>query len=523
MKLVTGEQMRRLDRKAMDEFGIPGLVLMENAGRGVGEVVKNYFNGRVESKRILIFAGKGNNGGDGFVVGRHLANCGADVKVFLLSPLEEVKGDALINLKILKKMDIPVDTISKHGDIHRISISLLHTDLVVDAIFGTGFLGKPPALIEEIICVLNDSSKPIIAVDLPSGLMADTGKVEGSCIKAHRTCTFGFPKLGLYLHPGSQYSGEIDLVDISIPSVLAEKDNLPYNLIDEKLCSLPPRDSEGHKGTYGHVYIVGGSVGMSGAVGMASSAALRGGAGLVTACVPHSVGPITDSGLMEIMTTTIEGTGDGVFHGGSADIIADLVSNADAVVVGPGMSEKKPVDEMLLNLLPKITAPLVIDADALNIISENISIFSKLNTPAIITPYPGEMARLMGCGVPQIQGDRLGAALQASREWDVIVVLKGAGTIIAAPDGRAYLNNTGNPGMATAGMGDVLAGLIASFLGQGMGPLEAAAAGVYVHGKAGDRLIGKKGHRGMVAGDILKELPNVIVELERRCKEGDDF
>jgi len=509
--------MKKLDELASSRFGISSLILMENAGRGIAEgIINDFFQGNPSNKRVLIFSGKGNNGGDGFVAARHLANRGADVRVFLLRPKEEITGDALVNLNILEAMGITTSVISDARDLQRVDISLLYADLVVDAIFGTGFRGKASGLAAQVIDRLNRSGKPIVSVDLPSGLEADTGKADGPCIKAVKTYTLGFPKLGLYLFPGRKYAGEILLVDISFPKNLLRKAELPFNLITGEMCRafFEKRDPESHKGTFGRVCVIGGSEGMSGAVAMAAEAALRSGAGLVTAAVPRSINPILENKLTEVMTFPLPETEERVLGIEAVDAMLEICSEADVIAIGPGLSTSRTILAMLKEFLPQVKAPLVINADALNALSRDVSLFSKINVPVIITPHPGEMARLTNSSVSKIQENRLSTAVKAAEEWNVIVVLKGAGTIVATPKGEVFINDTGNPGMATGGTGDVLTGIIAGFWAQGMKPEAAAVAGVFVHGLAGDMLVEKIGLRGMTAGDILKVLPMAILQME---------
>jgi len=516
VKLVTAAQMRKLDNLATSKYGIPSLLLMENAGKGIAENIEEFFGNIVQNRRILIFSGKGNNGGDGFVVARHLVNRGADVKVFLLAPREEITGDALTNLKILENMNVIINTISDSKDIQRIDISLLYADLVVDAIFGTGFKGKAAGLAAKVIERLNESGKPIFAVDLPSGLEADTGKVNGPCVRAFRTCTLGLPKVGLYLMPGNRYAGEITVVDISLPQPLRESEELHYSLITRDFCKscFDLRDPEGHKGTYGHVFVVGGSEGMSGAVAMAAEAALKSGAGLVTAAIPRSLNAVMENKLTEVMTVPLPETEERVLGSEAVEVLLKISRKASVIAIGPGLSKHRATTEMIHDLLPNVDVPMVIDADTLNALSQNTSIFSRLKVPVIITPHPGEMARLLGCSTLEVQGDRINTALKAAGSWNVIVVLKGANTIVATPQGQIYVNATGNPGMATGGTGDVLAGMIAGFWAQGMRPAIAAAAGVYIHGLTADRLLERTGYRGMTAGDILREIPATIAQME---------
>jgi len=516
MKLVTAEQMRHLDTAASQEYGISSLILMENAGRAVADKTAAFMEGSVVGKRIVIFSGKGNNGGDGFVVARHLANRGADVKVFLLNPREEIAGDALINLQILEKLGISISIIGPR-DVQRVKVSLLYSDVIIDAIFGTGFRGKATGKAAWVIEAINDCSKPVIAVDLPSGLEADTGKVEGPCIRASLTCTLGLPKLGFYLYPGAEFCGEIAVMDISLPGPLMEKDTLCFNLIEKNtfrgLFSPRPRDS--HKGTYGRVYTVGGSTGLTGAVALAAEAALRSGAGLVTACVPASFSQVMESKLTEAMTFPLPESEHRVLGPDAAGAIVKKAGAGSVIAVGPGLSTHPGTEGFISELIKKSQSPLVIDADGLNSMAKNPDVLLNLQVPAVITPHPGEMARLLGVSVKDVQNDRIGAASNFALRYGVVVVLKGANTIVAEPGGQMYVNSTGNPGMATAGAGDVLTGIIASFLAQGFTPVTAAVAGTYIHGAAADSLAREMGERGITSGEILKQLPNEIAKLEK--------
>ena len=516
MKIVTVEQMKSLEKEAAWEYGISTLILMENAGRAVADRAVEYLGGSLNAKRILIFCGKGNNGGDGFVAARHLANRGADVKVFLLYPREEITGDALINLEIVEKSGISLAVLGPR-DIQRVKVSLLYADLIVDAIFGTGFKGKAKGSAPGIIEAINGSSKPIIAVDLPSGLEADSGRVDGPCIRAKLTCTLGLPKLGLYQYPGAEYCGEIAVMDISLPDGLTKNDNLQYNLVDEENCCqlFPPRHRNSHKGTFGHVFVAGGSTGMTGAVALAGEAALKGGAGLVTVCIPASLNPIMENKLTDVMSIPLPETENGVLGSQAADLLLKHAKREDVIAVGPGLTTSPGTEDFVKDLLSKARCPLVIDADGLNTLAGNPQVFLEMRVPAIITPHPGEMGRLLGCSAREVQKDRVQVASDFASRHGIVVVLKGSNTIVAAPNGQVFINTTGNPGLATAGSGDVLIGLIASFLAQGLPPAKAAVAGTYIHGATADQLVNFVGERGMTAGELLKNLPFTIGKLEK--------
>ncbi|KKM08641.1 carbohydrate kinase [Clostridiales bacterium PH28_bin88] len=516
MKLVTAEEMRELDQLASSQYGIPGIVLMENAGLRVLDAVLEILEGEVAGKRVLVFAGKGNNGGDGFVVARHLANKRAEVKVFLLGRPEDVRGDARVNLDILEQMGVKIYPLQAEKDLQRVDIALLHADVLVDAIYGTGFKGAAMGTIAQVIRQINSAHRPLVAVDLPSGLEANTGKVYGPCVQATRTVTFGLPKLGLYLEPGARYAGDVTVADISLPARLVSGRPLKRELLTPSWCSaqLPRREPSAHKGSFGRVLVVGGSEGMTGAVTLSAQAALRSGAGLVTAAVPRSLHPVLETKTTEVMTSPLPETDARSFSMEAVAPVLELARDATVVALGMGIGRHPATVEWVRRLLPQLKVPVVIDADGLNALAGATGLFPSLGVPVVITPHPGEMARLLDVAAARVQEDRLKGAEQAAKDWGVTVVLKGAKTVVASPGGETFLNPTGNPGMATGGSGDVLTGVIAGLMAQGLAAPVAAAVGVFVHGAAGDLAARSKGHRGLIAGDILEMLPTIWRDLE---------
>lgn len=514
MYIATTEEMRKLDRTAIENLGIPGVVLMENAGLKVVEVISRVL-GELKGKKVTVLAGKGNNGGDGFVIARHLLNRGAEVKTLLLANPEEVSGDARINLDILQRMGHKIYPAVNANSLNIIRVALAYTDLIVDAIYGTGFRGELSEHVGRVVEAVNISQKPVVAVDIPSGVEGDTGKVNGPCIRAAHTVTFALPKLGNILQPGAQYGGELHVADISIPGQLVDALALKCRLVTAGLVRswIPGRTPETHKGSCGRVVVIGGSEGLTGAAALASMAALRAGAGLVTLGIPRGLHALMEIKLTEVMTSPLPDTGRKTLGPEALEPIRKMVSGADVLAVGPGLSQDESTVELVQNLLPQISVPMVIDADALNALAKQPELIKQLRAPAVLTPHPGEMARLLGVSITAIQNDRLKAAQTAAQEWKAVLVLKGAKTIVACPDGRTYINSTGNPGMATGGTGDVLTGVIAALMAQGLKPEEAAVAGVYIHGLAGDYLLGHLGMLGMVAGDLLDALPVVTREL----------
>lgn len=514
MRIVTAEEMRALDKAAIEDYGISGLVLMENAGRQAVELIRNVL-GEVRGKVVTIFIGKGNNGGDGLVMARHLLNMGAEVKVLSMANLEEISGDAAVNLDIWRKMDQKVFSLHQGDGINIVKLVLMNTDMIVDAIYGTGFKGSVTEKAGRVIEALNGSGKSILAVDIPSGLEADTGRVNGVCIRADYTVTFGLPKLGLILEPGASYTGQLTVADISIPAALVEKTASQRFLTTAELVKkwLPARPNLAHKGSFGRVLIVAGSRGMTGAACLTGESSLRAGAGLVTVAVPETLHQVMEEKLTEVMTAPLPDTGKGSLSKGARQRILSLLENADVLAMGPGLSQAAEAVALVKELLPNVKIPCVLDADALNSLAGSGDILRKMQAPVVITPHPGEMGRLLGMTTRGIQEDRIAAAAKAAGKWRVTALLKGARTVVAAPDGAVFINPTGNPGMATAGSGDVLTGVVASLMAQGMEATRAAAAGAYIHGLAGDLAAKEKGMMGMIAGDILSALPAAAREL----------
>ncbi|MCS7233717.1 MAG: NAD(P)H-hydrate dehydratase [Synergistetes bacterium] len=512
MKLVTAEEMREIDRYAIEKLGIPGIILMENAGLktviGMREVIPNLLE-----KRILIVAGKGNNAGDGFVVARHIFNLGGEVKVALCSPSSEIKGDALINFEIAKNIGVCLLEI---GSIDELRMLLDWSDIVVDALLGTGVRGEVKGFFAEVIKEVNLAGKPIVAIDLPSGLEASSGRVYGPCIRANWTFTMCLPKLGLWVYPGAYYSGQIFVVDISVPSWVWEKE---FN-IKRELLTIPyvrellplKRDPQSHKGDFGRVLVIAGSRGFTGAAALTSLGALRIGAGLVYLATPESLNDILETKLTEVIKIPVSDS-DGAFDIRSFLDLKEHIEKCDVIVLGPGIGTSPPTKLFVHKLIEEINKPIVIDADGLNCLADNVELLKACKGKVVITPHPGEMARLIGKSTSYVQENRLEVAESFSSETGVVVVLKGARTVISSPDGKIYVNPTGNPGMATGGTGDVLTGMIGGLIAQGLGLTEASCVGVFLHGLSGDIVASKKGELSLIASDLLDFLPEAIKEV----------
>ncbi|MHB1001235.1 MAG: NAD(P)H-hydrate dehydratase [Armatimonadota bacterium] len=509
VKLSTAAQMREFDRRAIEEYGIPGIVLMENAGRHVYQVVYDILV-PLAGQHVTVIAGKGNNGGDGFVAARHLRDAGACIDLFLIGDPSSVKGDARINLDILLKTGMKVNTLNSISDL---DISLERSHAVIDAIFGTGLKGDVTGLAADVIDAVNSCGKPVIAVDIPSGLDADTGRIWGTCVEADYTVTFALPKIGLFTYPGADYAGKVVVGDIGIPHQLY--DSIDVEIISGESVSnrLPDRSGSAHKGTFGTTVVIAGSRGMTGAAAMASEAALRIGAGLSVLCVPTGIQDIMAVKLTEVMTRGLPETAAGTLSSTAVHDALSVCGKSASVVLGCGLGFNDETCRFVWHFVPAIEKPLVIDADGLNCLAENPDTLNNLHNNVILTPHPGEMARLLGTTTADIQSNRLEAVKQAVSRFKCVVVLKGAGTLVAGPDGKIFHNITGNPGMATGGTGDVLAGTIGGLLSQGLSPVDAAVCGVYLHGSAGDIAACKVGIAGMLAGDLLCNLPEALNEF----------
>jgi NAD(P)H-hydrate epimerase len=510
--------MAALDRKAIEQYCIPGIVLMENAGLQVVKVIVDLLDKQVNGKRVVIFAGKGNNGGDGFVIARHLHNLGAAVDVLLFADPAQISGDAAINLNIWLKMGQTIVRINDGNGKSPAELAVASADILVDALYGTGFKGVVPEPAASFILLANNSGKPIVCVDIPSGVEADTGCVRGPCFKADHTVTFALPKLGLLLEPGSYYSGKLHIVDISLPAVLLKFRNYGRYLLRDELVSewLPRRFTGAHKGDCGRVLILAGSRGMTGAACLTAQAAIRSGAGLVTLGVPEGLHDIMEIKLTEVMTVPLPETDRKTLSLEALDQIKALLDRSDVLALGPGLTVHPETVALVQKVLEDLKIPAVIDADGLNALAGQTGILSRIKAPVVLTPHPVEMARLLSITAGEVLSDRLGSVQKLAEAGGCIVLLKGSRTLIT--DGEEiYINATGNPGMATGGSGDVLTGVIAALLAQGLSPLRAAAAGAFVHGRAGDLALADKGVMGLIAGDFLDCLPgalNMILEGE---------
>ena len=531
MRVVTAEEMRQIDKQTIEEIGVPGIVLMEAAATAVFTSIQRNFP---ECRHVGVIVGKGNNGGDGLALARQLAHAGYTVQIVLVSSPERFTGDALTNLQVVRRLGLSVVEILSESELKTLCAEIVSCDLIVDAIFGTGLRGGIEGYVRDVIDWLNSANRPIVAIDLPSGLNADTGVVEGGCIRADCTVTLGLPKRGTLLYPGAQRVGVLEIADIGFPRSVVESQNIWLNWTQP--CQVAkwilPRPAYSHKGTYGRVFVLAGSTGMTGAAVLASQAALRAGAGLVTLGIPKSLNSIVEAKLSEVMTAPLPETTEGSLALTAKPQILEFIERTSSVLaVGPGLSQHPETADLIQGVLHETDSPSVIDADGLNALADGkvhcspsqstiANLLSSLPSQSILTPHPGEMARLLGLSVPDIEKNRIGIAREFAREHGVTLVLKGVPTVIALHTGEVWLNSTGNPGMATGGMGDVLTGLIAGLLAQGVLFSEAGVLGAYLHGLAGDISAEMTGMHGMVAGDVLEAIPEAIEMSRTKSSTG---
>jgi len=514
MKVVTSQQIREIDRKAIEENNLSGLILMENAGSRIFQSLKNIYPD-LRLKKIIIFAGSGNNGGDGFVVARHLYNYGVKAKVFLLAPFNKVIGEAGENLNTINKMGVELIE-AETTKLEEIQRTIQNSDLIIDAILGTGLQGKVTGLKAKIIDLINIANKEVLAIDVPSGLDTDTGKIEGPCIKATHTITLALPKIGLLIFPGASYAGKVTVEDIGIPSYLLKNNKIKINITTKEIVKslLPFRATYSHKGSFGKVLILAGSVGMTGAAYLASEAAIRSGAGIVVLGIPRSLNPIMEVKLTEVMTLPLAETEKQSLGEEAEETISKLMKNYSVLGIGPGISRQAETQRLVRKIIEKSNIPLVVDADAIYALSEDPAILKQTKTPLVITPHSGEIAKLINKDVDYILNNQLDITREIAQKYGIVVVLKGARTIIANKEGETYINVGDNSGMATGGSGDVLTGIICSLIAQGADNFSAAITGVYIHSLAGNLARDIKGERGMIAGDILSQVPQAFLSLE---------
>lgn len=506
MKVCTAEQMRQIDRTAEEMGGIPSIVLMENAAMACVREIEKLSS----VKRIGIFCGKGNNGGDGFAIARHLFNMGYITEIFLVCGTD-FANDALINYEIVEKMGIRITQITDSSDLeYYISVQ----DLVVDAIFGTGIRGEISGIAYDTINFINNFSKKIMSVDIPSGVNSDTGEICSVAVKADITVTFAAYKRGMFLYPGADCMGKAVVADISIPEYIIKECNIDTEAVGkaEARKLLPKRCDNSHKGDYGKILIVGGSKGMTGAAALAGSSAVKSGAGLVTVGIAESLNSVLEVKLTEAMTLPLPDD-NGSLNGNASELIFEQMQKSDVLLIGPGLGRSKETKKLVCDILTKSRIPVVVDADALFAVSENSEIINSCGCNLIFTPHEAEFARLLGISVKEVAKNRSELSREFATANGVTLILKGKYTIVTSPSGRQYINTVGNSGMATGGSGDVLAGMTAAFTASVGDETKAAVLAVYLHGLAGDKAAEKYGKISLTATDICNNIHEAITDI----------
>lgn len=501
MKILDSRQMRNIDRRATERFGIPSIVLMENAALAVVDAI---FERYPQSDRVALFCGTGANGGDGFAVARHLENRGVVPVLIVIGDRTAIRGDAQTNLTICERLGIPIYDLRESGEVETVLAHAADADLLVDAIFGTGLNRAPSGIHADVIRAIAELRIPVLAVDLPSGADASSPEPFDPCVQAEVTVTFAAPKLCHVFEPAAHYCGEVIVADISIPEKAVDEETVTLALITPKDVQplVEPRLAATHKGTYGHAGIVAGSPGRSGAAVMCARGAIRTGVGLVTVMTDADTAKLVHAGSIESMTYT-------------GHDVSGFLKNKTAVLVGPGLADDEEAYARARSIIEGIELPMVLDASGLNAFTRSADAINPRGLPRVITPHPGELARILGTDTQTVNADRIRTARNAARDTKCVVVLKGHQTLVAEPDGHVFVNPTGNPGMASGGMGDVLSGMIAALLARGADPLDAACAGVYLHGLAGDLLKEEIGDTGLAATDLADRIPHAIQRVRK--------
>ncbi len=500
MKASTVAQMRDLDRSAVEKFGIPNDLLMENAGQAVYFVILKEFG--VKNKKFVVFCGGGNNGGDGLVVARKIHSSGGEVKIFLLGDETKFKGATGRNFEIVSKMPIEI---SKVGSIDAIKSVVHHSDAVVDAIFGTGLAREVAGIYEDVIQLINESKKIVFSVDIPSGINGDTGEVMGVGVKAAYTITFGLPKIGNMLYPGYEYCGKLYVSHISFPPSLYNADSVKVEI--NAPIELPRRNRDSHKGDFGEALFIAGATSYLGAPYFSALSFLKAGGGYSRLAAPLSISAFLANKGSEIVFAPQKETLSGSIALGNEDELLKLSEKVDMVVIGPGISLDEETQGLVRRLAQEITKPLLIDGDGITAVAQDMEVIKKRKAETILTPHLGEMSRIAGMGIGEISKNKIEILQRTAKELDASIVLKGAHSLIGYPDGAVYINLSGNPGMATAGSGDVLTGAIAAMFGLGLSLRDAVRTGVFMHGFSGDLAAKGKGEDGVIAQEILDYLP----------------
>jgi NAD(P)H-hydrate epimerase len=514
MKAAFSHEMKNIDRRAVEEAGLPGAVLMENAGGAVARRAME-ISGGAAGRKICVFAGRGNNGGDAFAAARYLLNAGARVRVFLLDTAENLAADARVFFGVLQSMRAETIYLGKDGLAwDKAVIHLAFADLIIDGIFGSGFHGVLAESYQRAAELINASKRPVLAIDLPSGVDADSGKAAENAVRATHTVALSLPKPGLFLFPGKSHAGAVFVAPIGIPHNIIETEPVRQSIITPELVAahLPARSPLAHK-HQARAGVIAGARGTSGAAALCAEAALRIGAGVVKLFTADEVADILSAKLTEVMVDALPSDGEQGLDCAKFDLLLAKTAGFPVLAAGPGLGTKSGTADMICRLALETDKQLVLDADALNILAKNREILPKIKRPPVLTPHLGEMSRLSGLTAEEIrENGLLETARRFAIEWRAILALKGAPALVALPGGEVFINTAGNPGLATAGSGDVLTGVIAGLAAQGVDAAAAAVCGVYLHGLAAD-LIAQEGMVGLAAGDVIAALPKARLKL----------
>ncbi len=511
LKVVSSRQMREMDRHTIEDLGVPGVVLMENAGVGTYRVIQELLS-EVPDPLVYVFSGKGNNGGDGFVVARHLWDAGVRVKVIIAGSEADLKGDALINYRIVRNFEIPVLFVQDEAALQKATEEV--PDLIVDALLGTGIQGVVRGFMKTVIEHINRLSAPVVAVDVPSGVNADLPVVEGEAVRAVATVTMALPKPCHLFYPARQYVGELFIADIGIPHTVRQSREVHFQLVEAADIRLPVRQPDAHKYRVGKVAVLAGSPGYTGAAALCADAALRMGAGLVILGVPEELNPILETKLTEVITRPYPTGGAAFLNEHSRQVVEELLEWCDVLAIGPGLGRSEDTRKQVVEILQQFDKPAVLDADALFALAQHPELLEQPHPQWVLTPHHGEFQRFL----PKVDRETFRKefpqlAQQFAREKQVTLLLKGAPSLVAAPDGEVYINPTGNAGLASGGTGDVLTGLVAGLLAQGMEPVPAAYTANYLHGYAADKFVEAHSQYTLTAGELISQLNVVLKEF----------
>lgn len=516
MKLVTSEQMKNIEKKAMENLNIPSVILMENAAIGVSNRCMEYLEFK-KSKKVVIFAGAGNNGGDGFAAARQLYTNNINITVIFTGDINKTTTDCRLNYDIALNIGINIININELSISDDIPVLVREADVVIDALIGTGLKNELKSCLKQLVNAININTKSnyVISVDCPTGINSDTGSINGACIRADETITFHYPKIGLFLYPASGFVGEIYISDISIPKNEEFDKDLCFNMLTENEAAkmMPLRNGDSNKGCFGKTIVFAGSENMTGAAVFVCTAIYKTGAGIVNACVVKRVAEVIQNLVPETVISLLPDK-DGMLCSDSFEIIKDKLNNVNVISIGSGIGQSDETDKFIYNVLKTAEVSLIIDADALNSISKNISILNEVKSECIITPHIKEMSRLTGLTVEEIKNNPINTAVEFSKKYNVITVLKDSRTVITNQYGDVYINTTGNSSMAKGGTGDCLAGVISGLLSQGVNAYSSAVLGCYINGKAAEYASSNLSNYGVMARDILNSIPYVIKELK---------